>query len=391
MFLATLCTLSLLLLGKLACRTTWRPARTVLGIGRKGQLTNIDKRKLQQNESDQIKKLQHHKGPGQRQIPVGLSPRHNNPCFKHAQTTDQPKLSKTDTERDKHYHTHKKRKKCLLYAAALLVLWMLSPIPTVVNDLPRLLLHTAHTQMLYTTTTTTYSRVGLRDGARYGCSNKTQNDTNFVPSMQCRHTIQNPDCWPDCCYLTGASCCSVTLLLADIWQADATRPQAPWNIASSTSIDEPPVQLKRHLSHQHCTTISALQQLAPEAKAHLHADRQASEHNEDAHHTLPAHKKSVNRAMPPITSAQILIHIAYDAYFLLKQFLHCVSCMLNMALCTLLPLLITSTWLSISIYATALSMHTTTLVNIKHGCPAQCASCSGAYKQSAHRHYAPQR
>ncbi len=62
------------------------PGRTVLGIGRKGQLTNVDKRKPQQNESDQIKKLQHHKGPGQRQDPVGLSPRHN--LFKHAQTTD---------------------------------------------------------------------------------------------------------------------------------------------------------------------------------------------------------------------------------------------------------------------------------------------------------------
>ena len=71
--IATLCTLSLLLLGKLACRTTWRPARTERGIGRKGQLTNVDKRKLQQNESEQIKKLQHHKGPGQRQDPVGLS------------------------------------------------------------------------------------------------------------------------------------------------------------------------------------------------------------------------------------------------------------------------------------------------------------------------------
>ena len=116
--IATICTLSLLLLGKLACRTTWRPARTERGIGRKGQLTNVDKRKLQQNESEQIKKLQHHKGPVQRQDPVGLSPRHNNPCFKHAQTTDQPKLSKTDTERDKHYHTHKKRSKRLVYAAA---------------------------------------------------------------------------------------------------------------------------------------------------------------------------------------------------------------------------------------------------------------------------------
>ena len=51
-FITTLCTLALILLGKLAYRTTWRPARAVLkhpnlGIGRKGQLTNVDKRKLQ--------------------------------------------------------------------------------------------------------------------------------------------------------------------------------------------------------------------------------------------------------------------------------------------------------------------------------------------------------
>ena len=166
-------------------------------------------------------------------------------------------------------------------------------------------------------------------------------------------------CWPDCCYLTGASCCSVTLLLADIWQADDTWSQAPWDIAGSTNIHEPAVQLKRHLAHQQCTIISALQQLAPEAKAHLHASRQASDHSADAHHTLSAHKKFVNRALPPITRAQVLVHIAYDAYFLLKQFLHCASRMLHMALCTLLPLLITSTWLLISVYATALSMHTT--------------------------------
>ncbi len=187
--------------------------------------------------------------------------------------------------------------------------------------------------------------------------------------MQAWHTTKNPDCWPDCCYLTSASCCSVTLLLADIWQADDPWSQAPWNIASSTSVDEPAVQLKRHLRHQQCTTINALQQLAPEAKADLHANRQASEHGEDAHHTLPAHKKSVNIAMPPITSAQILIQIAYDAYFLLKQFLHCASCMLNMALCTLLTLLITSTWLSMSTYATALSMHTTMSENRQ---PSKC-------------------
>ena len=142
-----LCTLSLLLLVKLACRTTWRPARTDLGIGRNGQLTNVDKRKLQQKESDEIKKLSHTKGPGQRQDSLELSPRQNNPCLKHAQTTDQPWLNKTDPERDKHYHRPKKRRKRLLCAAAHLILWQVPMAPTVTNDLPRLLAHTANTWM----------------------------------------------------------------------------------------------------------------------------------------------------------------------------------------------------------------------------------------------------
>ena len=467
--IATLCTLSLFLLGKLACRTTWRPARTERGIGRKGQLTNVDKRKLQQNESEQIKTLQHHKGPGQRQDPVGLSPRHNNPCFKHAQTTDQPKLSKTDTERDKHYHTHKKREKRLVYAAAVLVLWMLSPSPKVVNDLSRLL-HTAHTQKPYTASTTTYPKVG--DAPSYDRTNKTQNDTKFVQSMWCRHTIKTPDCLPDCCCykLTGASCCSVVLLLADIWQADDTQSQAPWDIASSTSTAEAAVQLKHYLVYQQCTTIIAPQQLAPEAKANLHANRTdaaqptgASEisdpywqlvplfenvteaklletmtckihtrdrepatslsstwqqkitqpqapvrtagssssvetnvecklfptpHLDDAargpqqptlspqvttpvkvdmarqsmcdHFKAPAHMRSVEIDLPPNTNVQALLHIAYNEQLLLQQALQHMVPMLNMVLCTLLPILATSAWLFLSIVATAMSIYAET-------------------------------
>ncbi len=97
----------------------------------------------------------------------------------------------------------------------------------------------------------------------------------MTQACRCRHTIKTPDCWPDCCYfkLTSASCCSVILLLADIWQADDTQSQAPWDIASSTSTAEPAVQLKCYLVYQQCTTISAPQQLAPEAKAQLHANR----------------------------------------------------------------------------------------------------------------------
>ena len=146
-FITILCTLSLLLLVKLACRTTWRPARTVLGIGRQGQSRKVDKRKLQQNESDQNKKLRHHKGPGQRQDSLELSPRHNNLYFKHAQTTDQPWLNKADPERDKHYHRPKKRRKCLLSAAALLILWLVLLASTVTNGLSRLLPHTTNTWM----------------------------------------------------------------------------------------------------------------------------------------------------------------------------------------------------------------------------------------------------
>ena len=154
---------------------------------------------------------------------------------------------------------------------------MLSPSPTVVNDLSRLLrsriLHTAHTQTPYTTSTTTYPNVG--DAPSYDRTNKTQNDTKFAQSMWCRHTIKTTDCLPDCCCykLTGASCCSVVALLADTWQANDTRSQAPWDIASSTNTAELAVQLKRYLVYQQCTTIIAPQQLAPEAKAHPRANR----------------------------------------------------------------------------------------------------------------------
>ena len=75
------------------------------------------------------------------------------------------------------------------------------------------------------------------------------------------------------------------------------------------------------------------------------------------------HKKSANRALSPITRIQILVHTAYDACFLLMQVLHCVLRMLIMALCTLIPLLTTSTWLFISMYAAAVSVHTTVIEN----------------------------
>ncbi len=89
------------------------------------------------------------------------------------------------------------------------------------------------------------------------------------------HTIKNSDCWLDCCYLNGASCCPVNLLPADTWQADDTWPRAPWDKACPTSTDEPAVQLKRHLIHQQCTTISTLQQPALRSQG-THTCKQAS-------------------------------------------------------------------------------------------------------------------
>ena len=77
----------------------------------------------------------------------------------------------------------------------------------------------------------------------------------------------------------------------------------------------------------------------------------------------------MKRALPPITNAQTLMHIAYNVHFLLMQVLYCVLHMLHMALCTLMPLLTTSTWLFISMYATAVSIHTAVSENRQ---PSKC-------------------
>ena len=76
------------------------------------------------------------------------------------------------------------------------------------------------------------------------------------------------------------------------------------------------------------------------------------------HCTARAYMKSMDIAPPPNTSAQILLHIPYDEHSLLKHVLYHVLHMLNMVMRTLLPLLITSTWLSLSIFATIVSMCT---------------------------------
>ena len=140
-------------------------------------------------------------------------------------------------------------------------------------------------------------------------------------------------------------------------------------MANSASEGKTTVQLKTHPTHLQCTAIRTLQQLAPTAMVRIPADRQAQQQSGEAHHILPAHKKFVNRALSPITEVQILMHTACDAFSLLMQVLHCVLCTLNMALCTLIPLLSTSTWLFISVFTTAVSIHTTVFENRQ---PSKC-------------------
>ncbi|KAL3152740.1 hypothetical protein ABBQ38_012330 [Trebouxia sp. C0009 RCD-2024] len=102
---------------------------------------NVNIFKLQQSESDQIKKLRQFKGPGQRQDPAELSPGQNTPFFKHAQTKDQLKLNKNRPDQAKHYHRHKKKRMSDLLAIVLrtvLLLQMASPVLTITKDLSAL-------------------------------------------------------------------------------------------------------------------------------------------------------------------------------------------------------------------------------------------------------------
>ena len=130
-----------------------------------------------------------------------------------------------------------------------------------------------------------------------------------MQSMQCRHTSKDSDCWLDCCYLTGASCCSVDVLPADIWQADDTCSQAPWDIACPTSTDEP--ALKGHLIHQQCTP-SGCHNSQHQKPGHTYMQTGKLNNNVGKPITkfLPT-RMSVNRALPPIVVAQVLMSIAY--------------------------------------------------------------------------------
>ncbi len=78
------------------------------------------------------------------------------------------------------------------------------------------------------------------------------------------------------------------------------------------------------------------------------------------HSKAPAHMRSIEIDLPPNTNAQALIHIAYMGQILLKQALQPVVSMHNTVMYTLLPTLATSAWLSLSVLATAMSIHAET-------------------------------
>ena len=112
------------------------------------------------------------------------------------------------------------------------------------------------------------------------------------------------------------------------------------------AVEDPPNTSAVH--HYQCATTACTRSQG------THTCKQASSREKCPSHTsCPQEVCEQNFAR-----AQILIHTAYDAYFLLKQVVYCVSCMLNMALCTHLPILTIFTWLSISMYATVVRMHT---------------------------------
>ncbi len=138
------------------------------------------------------------------------------------------------------------------------------------------------------------------------------------------------------------------------------------NVSATTPMQKPALQPHKG--------TEALQPLCPEQSA-TELKPPNGKHSFYAHLmsiiNVHTHKKSANGALSPITRVQILMHTAYDACFLLMQVLHCVLRMLIMALCTLMPLLTTSTWLFISMYATALSVHTTVIENRQ---PSKCVS-----------------
>jgi len=103
-----------LLLGLRVLRPGILPAQ--LGIGRKGQLTKFNKRRLQQNRTQYIHNDLCNKEPDHRLDPRGAVDQEHNLLFKRAHSKQQ--LAQTDAETYyEYYHRHKRRKRKLLQLA----------------------------------------------------------------------------------------------------------------------------------------------------------------------------------------------------------------------------------------------------------------------------------
>ena len=147
-------------------------------------------------------------------------------------------------------------------------------------------------------------------------------------------------------------------IAADKWQGDYAQHQTFWNMTSPSRKHEAIVQPEAHQGHQHCTAFSAPQRLVLPSKAYKHTNRQAEQPvGKDQHiaHVF-AHALSTNMALPPITTAQLVEDITCAGNILL-HILHRIMLMLFTTCHTVLPIMITSTWLTMSVYATAMHMH----------------------------------
>ncbi len=131
-----------LLLGLRVIRPGTLPVQ--VGIGGKGQLTKFNKRRPQQNRTQQNTDKIRNKEPDHRLDPSGAVDQEHNLVFKHAHGKQQ--LAQTDVETYYEcYHRHKRRKRKLLQLVRLAVVLMTGRyvlLETVSNDLCSYVSHT---------------------------------------------------------------------------------------------------------------------------------------------------------------------------------------------------------------------------------------------------------
>ena len=144
------------------------------------------------------------------------------------------------------------------------------------------------------------------------------------------------------------------------WQQNDTQPQAPVGTAGPSSSVETNKEYKFFPTPHLGDAARGPQQttLSPQVATHVKVD--TAQQSMCDHFKAPAHMRSIETDLPPNTNAQALLHIAYNGQILLTQALQHVVPMLNMIMQTLLPILTTSAWLSLSMLATAMSIYAET-------------------------------